>query len=111
MTRSLEEQKRLKSQIAEKEDKLQELFASLSRLRKLQRAEEERGAELFSRGMMELDKEDGIISDEALLEEQQVIGDLHGLGAVDVLDWSMIFDSVAGSGDSAGVVAGNSEGS
>lgn len=63
----------------------------MSRLRQQRDQLRSRGADLFDRGMRDLDEVDGVRSQEqALLDEQQAIGDAQSLGATGVLDWSTI---------------------
>lgn len=103
-------QEKVEVAIEKAEGELQEVLARLSRLRKQRQLLKSRGSDLFARGMRELDEEDGIRSqEEAILAEQQSVGEAQLAGAIDVVDWSSLgldfFDSgsvVAGETASTG---------
>ncbi len=85
----MEAQGKLKEERESAEKAFEVAFAKLQRLRKQERLLETRSSELFQRGMRELDEEDGVrTQEEALLEEQQAVGDVQSLGAFGVIDWT-----------------------
>jgi hypothetical protein len=90
----MESQRQVELDIEKAEEVLTETLARLARLRRQKRVLRERGTELFSRGVREVDEVDGVRSqEEAILAEQQAIGDAQASGAVDMLDWSSILGS------------------
>lgn len=93
----------MEDDIEKAEDELQKVLARLSRLRKHRRLLASRGDELFVRGMRELDEEDGVrTQEEAILEEQQAVGDAQSMGAFGVIDWTAVgLDDSLVSGPSA----------
>lgn len=99
MKRTDSEVKKLDSEIESAEEKLQEALARLQRLRRQREVARKKKDELFIRGMRELDEEDGIRSqEEAILAEQQAIGDAQSLGAPGLVDWTVFdFSAVADS--------------
>jgi len=89
----MEAQRKVDSDIEEAETNLTETLARLVRLRKQKKLLKERGSDLFVRGIRELDEVDGVrTQEEAILDEQQAIGEAQAAGAVDMLDWSSILD-------------------
>lgn len=95
--------------IEKAEEELQETLARLARLRKQRRLLRERSSQLVSRGMRELDEEDGVRpQEESLVAEQHAVGDLQASGAFGVIDWSALcldeLGPVAAGGSSSGGV-------
>lgn len=87
----MKDQDRVDSDIEKTEQELQAVLAKLARLRKQRTFLKDRSNVLFKRGMIELDEEDGIRSqEEALLSEQQSLGEAQSLGAMGLVDWSSI---------------------
>ncbi|KAF4463893.1 hypothetical protein FALBO_9280 [Fusarium albosuccineum] len=77
----------LHTQLAELQSSLAEAVSRLQRIRKIKKKVKERGADLFERGMQELDQEDNILP--ALdSHEDWVVRDLHSLGVPNEVDWS-----------------------
>lgn len=109
VTRTAKEQKRIEEDIEKTEESLQEALAKLSRLRKQRDVLRSRTADLFARGMRQLDEEDGVRSqEEAVLEEQQAIGDVQSLAHVDLIDWSAIGIEPSAFGDIGEQAVGSS---
>lgn len=91
VNRASKEQKKIEKQIEESEEVLQEALARLSRLRRQRDVLRKKTSELFARGMRELDEEDGVRSqEEAILQEQQAVGEAQSTAHLDVLDWTSI---------------------
>jgi hypothetical protein len=111
VTRTAKEQKRVEEEIEKSEELVHEVMAKLCRLRKQREHLRRKTSELFSRGMRELDEEDGVRSqEEAILEEQQTVGDLQSLAHVDVIDWTAIFGEPDPFGGTVATTGGNSSG-
>ncbi|CAF3615951.1 unnamed protein product [Fusarium graminearum] len=102
----------LHNQLAELQASLAEAVSRLQRIRKIKKKVKERGADLFERGVQELDKEDDIVP--ALQShEDWVVNDLQSLGVSNETDWSLFglsddFNDVGPLKDS--VVDGSSSG-
>ena len=111
----MEAQDKVTAEREEAEQALMDAFARLRRLRTQEKSLKERTAELTRRGMRDLDEADEVRSqEEALLAEQQAIGDLQSLGCADVIDWSAcvlgpLVDPGSG-GDTAVVSSGSASG-
>ena len=107
--RSLNEQRRLDSEIEKSENVLRDTLARLERLRTQRRKVRDNNSSLLRRGFIEVDEEDNIRSQEEslLLSEQQAVGEAQNLGAMDIIDWS-VFDFSSLPGESLAAVAGHS---
>ncbi|KAJ3542073.1 hypothetical protein NM208_g4292 [Fusarium decemcellulare] len=77
----------LHNQLAELQSSLADAVSRLQRIRKIKKKVKERGADLFERGMQELDREDNVLP---ALEshESWVVRDLQSLGVPNEVDWS-----------------------
>lgn len=106
----------LHKELMELQSSLAEAVSRLQRIRKIKKRVKERGAELFERGMQELDKEDNILP--ALQShEEWVVNDLQSLGVPNDIDWASLglgeeFNDVgplrsSGVGESSSGVAGH----
>ncbi|EXK24296.1 hypothetical protein FOMG_18967 [Fusarium oxysporum f. sp. melonis 26406] len=79
----------LHNQLAELQSSLAEAVSRLQRIRKIKKKVKERGANLFERGMQELDKEGNILP--ALQShEEWVVKDLQSLGVPNDVEWSSL---------------------
>lgn len=79
----------LHNQLAELQASLAEAVSRLQRIRKIKKKVKERGADLFERGMQELDKNDNLLP--ALQShEDWVVSDLQSLGVPNEIDWSSL---------------------
>jgi hypothetical protein len=79
------------SELESSEASLQEALAKVLRLRRQRDTAKARLEELVDRGIRELDEVDGVRSQEqAILNEQQAVGDAQSLGAFGLIDWSAI---------------------
>lgn len=79
----------LHTQMVELQSQLSAAVGRLSRIRKIRDRVKDKSSELFRRGMMELDKEDGILS--ALdSHEHYVVDDIQSLGVPNSIDWSAL---------------------
>ncbi|GKU17303.1 unnamed protein product, partial [Fusarium langsethiae] len=102
----------LHNQLAELQASLAEAVSRLQRIRKIKKKVKERGADLFERGVQELDKEDNVIP--ALQShEDWVVSDLQSLVVPNDVDWASLglgdgFNDVGPLRDSA--VGGSSSG-
>jgi hypothetical protein len=95
LTRTAAAQKKVESDIEKAELELETTLARLARLRRQRKILSDKTSELFSRGMRELDEEDGIRSQEqAILDEQHAVGEAQSFGAMGLLDWSSILPEV-----------------
>jgi hypothetical protein len=111
VTRVVNEQKRVESDLEKSERELREVLSRMERLRRQRDLLRARSSELVARGMREFDEEDGVRSqEEAILEEQQAAGRAQELGAFGVIDWSSMIDTfpfddtvATGAGSSSGV--------
>lgn len=111
VNRTSKEQERIEKEIEKSEEILQEALARLSRLRRQRDSLKSRSAELFERGMRQLDEEDGVRSqEEAILEEQQAIGAAQSVSHLDLIDWSSVLDGPSLFGDTAEPIGGSSSG-
>jgi hypothetical protein len=101
-----EAQKRVEADIEKTEEAVAEMLSRLARLRKQRKLLQGKTSELLARGLRDLDEEDGVRSqEEAILAEQQAVGGLHSLGALDIIDWTAMpgfFDPPVGSSDGIG---------
>jgi type II secretory pathway component PulJ len=105
VSRNLTAQQKLEADIEQAEGVLAETLARLARLRTQRRTLRERSSALFSRGMRDVDEADGVRSQEdALLAEQQAVGEAQLSGAVDMIDWSVILGSASDPVSSSAVV-------
>lgn len=93
--KALKESKRLDREMEEREMELEVLqtklaaaLGAMSRIRRLRKVAKKREEALFSRGMAELDEEDGVVS--LTSAELRIANDLREWGAGDVLDWSSL---------------------
>ncbi|CAG1988408.1 unnamed protein product, partial [Fusarium graminearum] len=91
VNRLVAQQEKLEAQEEEAGDRvlasLAEAVSRLQRIRKIKKKVKERGADLFERGVQELDKEDDIVP--ALQShEDWVVNDLQSLGVPNETDWS-----------------------
>lgn len=101
----------MEAEIEKSEELVHEAMAKLCRLRKQRDHLRRKTSELFARGMRELDEEDGIRSqEEAILEEQQSIGDIQSFADVDVIDWTSILGEPDLFGGTVATTGGSSSG-
>jgi len=93
LLKMLEETKKLEREETEAEEALFILQTQLStavgrlaRIRRMKRSLKDRSAEAFSRGVQEVEEEDGVLNS----EEGNVVGFLEGLGVPENVDWSAL---------------------
>jgi hypothetical protein len=111
VSRSLSQGQRIDADLSKAEADLQEALSRVSRLRQQREFLRKQSAELFARGMRDLDEEDGIATqEESILAEQQAVGEAQSLGAFGMVDWSAIDLSGFDVGEIAAEGAGPSSG-
>lgn len=101
-------------EIEKVESDLNEILSRLARLRRQRVFLKDRSSVLFRRGIREVDEEDGVRTQEqALVDEQQAVGDAQSTGCFDILDWSALVsesDLFGEFGDTVELGLGNSSG-
>ncbi|CZS83168.1 unnamed protein product [Fusarium graminearum] len=79
----------LHNQLSELQASLAEAVSRLQRIRKIKKKVKERGADLFERGVQELDKEDNI-APALQSHEDWIVRDLESLGVPNEIDWASL---------------------